>query len=52
MNRANLKPLTLSDGKLHFPDFTDASMERTDFSGTVIERQESASIDAAELLAS
>jgi uncharacterized protein YjbI with pentapeptide repeats len=34
--RADLRPLALADGRLHFPDFTGAVMERTDLTLTVI----------------
>ena len=33
--RADLRPLSLPDGRLHFPDFTGAIMERTDLTLTV-----------------
>ena len=33
--RADLRPLALPDGRLHFPDFTGAVMERTDLTLTV-----------------
>jgi uncharacterized protein YjbI with pentapeptide repeats len=36
--RADLRPLTLRDGRLHFPDFTGAIMERTDLTLTVSAR--------------
>jgi uncharacterized protein YjbI with pentapeptide repeats len=34
--RADLRPLALSDGRLHFPDFSGAVMERTDLTLTVV----------------
>ena len=33
--RADLRPLSLPDGRLHFPDFGGATMERTDLTQTV-----------------
>ena len=33
--RADLRPLSLPDGRMHFPDFTGAIMERTDLTLTV-----------------
>ncbi len=33
--RADLRPLALPDGRLHFPDFSGAIMERTDLTLTV-----------------
>ncbi len=34
--RADLRPLSLPDGRLHFPDFGGAVMERTDLTLTVV----------------
>ena len=36
--RADLRALTLRDGRLHFPDFTGAIMERTDLTLTVVDK--------------
>jgi uncharacterized protein YjbI with pentapeptide repeats len=36
--RADLAPLMLPDGRAHAPSFEGASMDRTDFSDTVLER--------------
>jgi uncharacterized protein YjbI with pentapeptide repeats len=37
MRRANLAPLTLGDGKQHFPDFAGCNLERADFTGTPLD---------------
>jgi len=37
LTRANLEPLHLADGKHHVADFTGAMLDRTDFTGTVLE---------------
>ncbi len=34
--RADLRPLALGDGRLHFPDFAGAAMERTDLTLTTV----------------
>ena len=36
--RADLRPLSLPDGRLHFPDFAGAIMERTDLTLTVADK--------------
>lgn len=37
--RADLKPLPLPGGRFHAPDFSDASLDRTDFRHTVLDGQ-------------